>query len=836
MQLIARELDKLVIAQAGLLAQRRLARGVKLNYPEATALITNVLQEMIRDGKHSASELMSIGKHILGRRNVLPSVVSTLTVLQVEGTFVTGTHLVTVDQPISGEDGDIELALYGSFLPIPEQSLFPSYPESEYEPLKAPGAISPGEGRIVLNPGRKRTQLKVTNKGDRPIQVGSHFHFIESNPELDFDRIKAYGYHLDIPAGTSTRFEPGDTKTVNLTQISGLKTIKGGSSIATGTIDLSHTNAVLQRIKEEGFRHTPEEVLVDIQKLEPFTMDRLSYALMYGPTVGDSVRLGSTDLWVKIEKDYTAHGDECTFGGGKTLRDGIGQAAGRADDECADLVLVNALVIDWSGIFKADIGVKDGVIVGIGKAGNPDVMDEVNPALVIGSNTDIIAAEGKIITAGGIDTHVHFICPQQVEESISSGVTTMFGGGTGPSTASVAANCTPSKTYIRQMMQALDTLPVNFGVIGKGSDTGKPGLNDQCNAGVAGLKLHEDWGCTPSAIDSCLSVCEEHDIQCQIHSDSLNESGFVERTAAAFKGRTVHAYHIEGAGGGHAPDMISLVQHANVLPSSTNPTKPYTCNTVDEHLDMVMSCHHLSKNIPEDISFADSRIRAETIAAEDVLHDTGAISMMSSDSQAMGRCGEVILRTWNLAHKNKLERGPLPEDEDTGADNHRVKRYVSKYTINPALAQGISHLVGSVEVGKLADLVIWEPASFGTKPFQVLKKGFIASAQMGDPNASISTVQPIIARPMFAPLLPSSSVIFVSKAGMENGSVKSYGLKKQIEIVKNTRTVTKLDMKFNNATPKMEVDAEAFTVMADGVECKAEAATSVPLAHQCFIY
>ncbi|KAL4889572.1 hypothetical protein BDV59DRAFT_210257 [Aspergillus ambiguus] len=827
MQLIHRELDKLAIAQAGLLAQRRLARGVKLNCAEAT---------MMRDGEQTASELMSIGKHILGRRHVLPAVVATLTVLQVEGTFTTGTHLVTVDQPISSEDGDIALALYGSFLPIPQESCFPSYSESEYEVSRMPGAILPGEGKIELNAGRKRTQLSVTNKGDRPIQIGSHFHFIESNPELDFDRIKAYGYHLDIPAGTSTRFEPGDTKTVTLTQISGLKTIKGGSSIATGTIDLSHTNAVLRRLQEEGFRHTPEATIIDRQKIDPFKMDRLTYALMYGPTFGDSIRLGSTDLWVTIERDYTAHGDECTFGGGKTLRDGIGQAAGRSDDECADLVLVNALVIDWSGIFKADIGVKDGVIVGIGKAGNPDVMDGVNPALIVGSNTDIIAAEGKIITAGGIDTHVHYICPQQADEAISSGVTTMFGGGTGPTTASVAANCTPSKNYIRMMMQALDKLPVNYGVIGKGSDTGKPGLHDQCNAGVASLKLHEDWGCTPSAIDSCLSVCEQHDIQCQIHSDSLNESGFVERTAAAFKGRTVHAYHIEGAGGGHAPDMISLVQHANVLPSSTNPTKPYTCNTVDEHLDMVMSCHHLSKNIPEDISFAESRIRAETIAAEDILHDTGAISIMSSDSQAMGRCGEVVVRTWNLAHKNKVERGRLPEDEGSGADNHRVKRYISKYTINPALAQGISHVVGSVEVGKLADLVIWEPANFGTKPFQILKKGFIASSQMGDPNASISTVQPIIARPMFAALLPSCSLMFVSKAGLENGSVSSYNLKKQIEIVKNTRTVTKLDMKFNNATPKMEVDPERFTVVADGMECKAEAATSLPLTHQCFIY
>ncbi|KAL4801772.1 hypothetical protein BDV18DRAFT_69770 [Aspergillus unguis] len=836
MQLISRELDKLIISQAGSLAQKRLARGVRLNYAEATALLANVLQEMMRDGKHTVADLMSIGKHILGRRHVLPGVVALLTVIQVEGTFTTGTHLITVDQPISSQDGDIERALYGSFLPIPSPDLFPSYKEEAYNTMNMPGALDPGEGDVVLNPNRKRVKLKVTNRGDRAIQVGSHFHFIESNPELDFDRIKAYGYHLDIPSGMSSRFEPGETKSVTLTQISGLKTIKGGSSIATGTIDLSHTNRVLERLKEEGFRHTPEHDTDREDVIEPYRMDKLSYATMYGPTVGDLVRLGSTDLWVRVEKDYTAHGDECTFGGGKTLRDGIGQAAGRSDDECADLVITNALIIDWSGIYKADIGIKDSVIVGIGKAGNPDVMDGVNPALVIGSNTDIIAGEGKIVTAGGIDTHVHFICPQQADEALTSGITTMFGGGTGPSTATVAANCTPSKTYIRQMMQALDKLPVNYGVIGKGSDTGMPGLRDQCRAGVAGLKLHEDWGCTPSAIDSCLSVCEEFDIQCQIHSDSLNESGFVERTAAAFKGRTVHAYHIEGAGGGHAPDMISLVQHSNVLPSSTNPTKPYTWNTVDEHLDMVMSCHHLSKDIPEDIAFADSRIRNETIAAEDVLHDTGAISMMSSDSQAMGRCGEVILRAWNLAHKNKVERGRLPEDEGSGSDNHRVKRYISKYTINPALAQGISHVVGSVEVGKLADLVVWEPASFGTKPFIILKKGFIATAQMGDPNASISTVQPIITRPMFSQLVPSSSIMFVSKAGFESGSVESYNLQKHIEVVRNTRTITKHDMKFNNATPKMHVDPETFTVTADGEVCTAEAAKELPLAHQCFIY
>ncbi|OJJ82761.1 uncharacterized protein ASPGLDRAFT_36875 [Aspergillus glaucus CBS 516.65] len=837
MNLVPRELDKLIIAQTGLLAQHRLARGVKLNNTEATALLSHVLHELIRDGTRTVAQLMSLGKHILGRRHVLPSVVSQFQVLQVEGTFTTGTHLVTVDQPISSADGNIELALYGSFISPPSESIFPVYEDADYDPHLAPGAIVPADvGTIELNPGRKRTRVRVTNKGDRPIQVGSHFHFIETNPQLEFDRIKSYGYHLDIPSGTSARFEPGETKTVTLTQISGLQTIKGGSSVATGTIDMSHVNAVLRRLEEEGFRHVPEDPPSDHSVIRPYTMDRMSYAMMYGPTVGDKIRLGTTDLWVRVEKDYTAHGDECTFGGGKTLRDGIGQAAGRADDECADLIIVNALVIDWTGIYKADIGVKNGSIVAIGKAGNPDTMDGVNSNLIVGSNTDIIAAEGKIVTAGGIDTHVHFICPQQADESLAAGITTMFGGGTGASTATVAANCTPSKTYIRQMMQALDHLPVNYGVIGKGSDTGKPGLQDQCNAGAAGLKLHEDWGCTPSAIDTCISVCEEYDIQCQIHTDSLNESGFVERTAAAFKGRTVHAYHIEGAGGGHAPDMITLVQHTNILPSSTNPTKPYTCNTVDEHLDMVMSCHHLSKNIPEDIAFADSRIRAETIEAEDMLHDTGAISMMSSDSQAMGRCGEVILRTWNTAHKNKEQRGPLPEDEDTGADNHRIKRYVSKYTINPALAQGIGHMVGSVEVGKMADLAIWEPSNFGTKPFLVLKKGFIASAQMGDPNASISTVQPIITRKMFAPLNPTSSVLFVSRASVESGVIDSYDLKKQIEPVKNCRTVTKHDMKFNNATPHMEVDPELFTVVADGKQCKAGEVTSVPLGQQCFLF
>ena len=459
-------------------------------------------------------------------------------------------------------------------------------------------------------------------------------------------------------------------------------------------------------------------------------MTRTHYESMYGPTMGDTVRLGATDLWIKVEKDHTVFGDECTFGGGKTLREGMGQASGRRDAESLDTVITNALIIDWSGIIKADIGIKNGMIVGIGKAGNPDIMDGVDPAMIVGSCTDAIAGEGKIITAGGLDTHIHFICPQQAHEAVASGITTMLGGGTGPSTATNATTCTPGKAHLRQMLQACDQLPINFGITGKGNDSNSRALQEQCVAGAAGLKLHEDWGSTPAAIDTCLGVCDEYDVQCLIHTDTLNESGFVEQTIKAFKDRTIHTYHTEGAGGGHAPDIISVVEHSNVLPSSTNPTRPYTRNTLDEHLDMLMVCHHLSKNILEDVAFAESRIRAETIAAEDVLHDLGAISMMSSDSQAMGRCGEVILRTWHTAHKNKVQRGTLKEDEGTGADNYRVKRYISKYTINPAIAQGMSHMIGSVEVGKLADLVIWDPAKFGTKPTAVLKGGMISQMQM----------------------------------------------------------------------------------------------------------
>ncbi|KAI9885856.1 MAG: Urease [Watsoniomyces obsoletus] len=727
MRLVPRELDKLVVSQLGFLAQRRLARGVKLNHSEAV---------LIRDGNHSVADLMSIGKTMLGRRHVLPAVVSTLTELQVEGTFPTGTYLVTVHHPVCSDDGDLERALYGSFLPIPSQDMFELPPADAYEATKTPGAVVVVKGRVTLNEGRRRRRLKVTSKGDRPIQVGSHYHLVETNPQLDFDRVKAHGYRLDIPAGTSVRFEPGTTKTVTIVEIGGDQIIHGGNNIAEGRIVDITPEQITRRLHEAGFAHTPEDPQSDPVHIDMYSMDREAYATMFGPTTGDLIRLASTDLWIQVEKDMTVYGDECKFGGGKTLREGMGQMSGRKGSDSLDAVITNALIVDHSGIFKADIGIKDGFIKAIGKTGNPEVMNGVHPLMVVGSGTDVIAGEGKIVTAGGIDTHIHYICPQQAYEAIASGITTMLGGGTGPSAGSCATTCTPSSNYIRQMLQACDELPLNFAITGKGNDSHRGPLIEQVEAGVAGLKLHEDWGSTPAAIDTCLSVCDDYDVQCLIHTDTLNESGFVEETIKAFKGRAIHTYHTEGAGGGHAPDIISVVEHPNVLPSSTNPTRPYTRNTLDEHLDMLMVCHHLSKNIPEDVAFAESRIRAETIAAEDVLHDLGAISMMSSDSQAMGRCGEVILRTWNTAHKNKLQRGRLKEDEGTSADNFRVKRYISKYTINPAIAQGMSHVLGSLEEGKLADLVMWDPAWFGTKPAMVLKSGMISYAQMGDPNAS----------------------------------------------------------------------------------------------------
>ena len=570
------------------------------------------------------------------------------------------------------------------------------------------------------------------------------------------------------------------------------------------------------------------------------TINRRAYAEMYGPTTGDRVRLADTGLVIEVERDFTllagGYGEEVKFGGGKTIRDGMAQSQRTRAEGAVDTVLTNALIIDHWGIVKADIGLKDGRIVAIGKAGNPDVQPGVD--IVIGAGTEIISCEGHIVTAGGIDSHIHFICPQQVDEALASGITTMLGGGTGPATGTFATTCTPGPWHIERMLQAADGLPMNIGFLGKGNASQPAPLLEQINAGVIGLKLHEDWGTTPSAISNCLDVAEETDTQVAIHSDTLNESGFVEDTIAATKGRTLCAFHTEGAGGGHAPDIIRVVGEANFLPSSTNPTMPYTVNTLDEHVDMLMVCHHLDASIPEDLAFAESRIRRETIAAEDILHDMGAISIMSSDSQAMGRVGEVIIRTWQTADKMKLQRGALPDDSSRN-DNFRVKRYVAKYTINPAIAHGISHIVGSLEVGKWADLVIWKPAFFGVKPALVLKGGSIALAAMGDPNASIPTPQPVHYRPQFGALggaLAKGSLTFVSQAAQAAGVAQQYGLAKTTVAVQQCRSVTKASMVHNSHLPVMDIDHQRYTVRADGVLLTCEPATRLPMAQRYFLF
>jgi urease subunit alpha len=567
-------------------------------------------------------------------------------------------------------------------------------------------------------------------------------------------------------------------------------------------------------------------------------MNRRHYADMFGPTAGDKVRLGDTSLILEVEKDFTVYGDECKFGGGKVIREGMGQAAGVGAKDALDCVITNALVVDCTGIYKADIGIKDGLIAGIGKAGNPDVMAGVTKKMIVGVTTEIIAGEGLILTAGGFDAHIHFICPQQAHEAIAAGLTTMVGGGTGPAVGTCATTCTPAPFYFRAMLQAVDSLPLNFGFTGKGNTAMPAGLADQILAGAVGLKLHEDWGTTPAAIDCCLGVADDHDIQVTIHTDTLNESTFVEGTIAAFKGRTIHTYHSEGAGGGHAPDIIRICGEPNVLPSSTNPTRPYTVNTIDEHLDMLMVCHHLDPNLPEDVAFAESRIRGETIAAEDILHDLGAISMMSSDSQAMGRIGEVITRTWQTADKMKQQRGRLPGEKGDN-DNLRIKRYLSKYTINPAIAHGMSHVIGSIKAGKLADLVLWKPSMFGAKPEMVIKGGVIAWAQMGDPNASIPTPQPVIMRPMFGAFsraVGGTSVAFVSQLCKTRGVAKGYGLTKRIEAVKRCRKISKCDLKWNDALPRITVDPETYEVHADGELLTCEPATVLPLAQRYFLF
>ncbi|AJW45654.1 MULTISPECIES: urease subunit alpha [Ralstonia] len=568
-------------------------------------------------------------------------------------------------------------------------------------------------------------------------------------------------------------------------------------------------------------------------------INRRAYAEMFGPTTGDRVRLADTELIVEVERDFTLYGEEVKFGGGKVIRDGMGQSQ-RESKDCADTVITNALIIDHWGIVKADIGLKHGRISAIGKAGNPDIQPGVT--IVIGPGTEIIAGEGMIVTAGGVDSHIHFICPQQIDEALNSGVTTMIGGGTGPATGTYATTCTPGPWYMQRMLQAADAYPMNIGFLGKGNGSLPGALREQIDAGAIGLKLHEDWGSTPAAIDCCLGVADDTDTQVAIHTDTLNESGFVEATVAAFKGRTIHTYHTEGAGGGHAPDIIRVCGESNVLPSSTNPTRPFTVNTLDEHLDMLMVCHHLDASIAEDIAFAESRIRRETIAAEDILHDLGAFSMISSDSQAMGRVGEVVLRTWQTAHKMKVQRGKLagdPNDARGGHDNFRVKRYVAKYTINPALTHGIAHEVGSVEVGKWADLVLWKPAFFGVKPSLILKGGMIASAAMGDANASIPTPQPVHYRPMFGSAggaLGRTSLTFLSQSAAAAGVAEQYGLAKTTAVVKGTRTVSKADMIHNDWRPDITVDPETYQVVADGTVLTCEPAEVLPMAQRYFLF
>ncbi|KAJ6430311.1 hypothetical protein OIU84_021670 [Salix udensis] len=788
MKLIPREVDKLGLHNAGFLAQKRLARGHKLNYPEAVALIASQILEFVRDGDKSVAELMDIGKQLLGRRQVLPAVPHILDTVQVEGTFPDGTKLITVHNAIASENGNLELALQGSFLPVPSLDKFPAIEDNEI-----PGAIIFGDGNVTINLGRKAVTLKVINSGDRPIQVGSHYHFVETNRSLLFDRRKAHGMRLNIPAGTAIRFEPGESKSVMLVSIGGKKVIRGGNGIVDGPVDHENCTDIMGNIGRRKFGNLEEENASEgvIGEGSAFnnTISREAYANMYGPTAGDKIRLGDTNLYAEIERDFAFYGDECVFGGGKVIRDGMGQSCGHQPADSLDTVITNAVVIDYSGIYKADIGIKDYLIRAIGKSGNPDVMN-VYSDMTIGVNT----------------------------EAISSGVTTLVGGGTGPADGTRATTCTPAPSHMKLMLQSTDGLPLNFGFTGKGNASKPEELHKIIRAGAMGLKLHEDWGTTPAAIDNCLNVAEEYDIQANIHTDTLNESGFVEDTIAAFKGRTIHTYHSEGAGGGHAPDIIKVCGVKNVLPSSTNPTRPYTSNTIDEHLDMLMVCHHLDKDIPEDVAFAESRIRAETIAAEDILHDMGAISIISSDSQAMGRIGEVICRTWQTAHKMKSQRGLIgPDGSDN--DNFRIKRYIAKYTINPAIANGFAEFVGSVEVGKLADLVLWKPSFFGVKPEMVIKGGAIAWANMGDPNASIPTPEPVISRPMFGAFGKAGSthsVAFVSKDAADNGIKAEYGLDKRVEAVGGVRKLTKLDMKLNDALPNITVDPETYTVTADG--------------------
>ncbi|XP_077510313.1 urease subunit alpha-like isoform X1 [Amblyomma americanum] len=846
MRLTPKEVEGLQVHQAGVLAQKRLARGLRLNHPEAVALIACQIQEFARDG-HCVADVTEKGGQLLGRNQVLPGVPEMVPEMTVEATFTDGTKLVCLHFPICRRNGDLKWALHGSFLPVPDVSIFEKrkpdvlsrvapmpLEDIDHETIQhlssVPGKILPleQESDIVINEGRPVFSLRVVNTSDRPVQVGSHYPFIEANKYLVFDREKAYGMRLNVPAGMSIRFEPGDARTVPLVEISGSKVVRGGNNLCDGQVTNKNLPQVMERVQARGFGHKKQE---QVYPSKPYKISRADYIASYGPTVGDRVKLGDTCLVIEVEKDYTIYGDEVKFGGGKVIRDGMGQAAGRNADEVLDIVITNALILDaLLGVVKADIGIKGNEIVGIGKAGNPDIMAGVHPNLIIGCSTEVVAGEGLIVTAGAIDTHVHFVCPQLVEQAIAGGITTLIGGGSGPAEGSRATTCTPGAESIRNMILSTDSMPVNFGFTGKGNTSYTQGLApelvSQIEAGAMGLKLHEDWACTPAAIDACLQVADFYDIQALIHTDTLNEGGCLEQTVEAFDGRTIHAYHAEGAGGGHAPDIISICGEPNVLPSSTNPTRPYTRNTIEEALDMLIICHHLDRNVKEDLAFAESRIRAETIAAEDVLHDIGAISIYTSDALAMGRIGEVVSRTWQTADKMKIFRGKLKEDCPNN-DNFRVLRYLAKYTINPALAHGIDYYVGSVTPGKIADLVLWTPSLFGAKPEIVMKGGQIISAQMGMANASIPTAEPICLRDMYGARALSvgrNSAVFVSKVSVEKGIVLEYGIRKMILPVSGSRKLKKADFVHNNLTPKLLVNPETYVVewvrIEDGEEVK----------------
>ncbi len=695
------------------------------------------------------------------------------------------------------------------------------------------GEYIPTDGKIIANKGKKTIKLKVSNTGDRPIQVGSHTHFSEANKALEFDREKSLGFHLNVPSGTSVRFEPGEAKHVEVVEFGGTKTIFGFSGLVSGDLESKKEEAI-KNINENNFKNISENIKDESNSLE---IPRNRYVELFGPTVGDKVRLGDTELVIEIEKDLIKYGDELVFGGGKSARDGLGQASGVLREESADLVITNAMIIDpILGIIKADIGIKDGKILGVGNAGNPNVMDDID--IVVSSNTEIISGEHTICTPGTIDSHIHFISPQQAIDAICNGITTMIGGGTGPADGTNATTCTPGEWNIHKMIEAVEEYPLNFGFLCKGNDSREEALLEQVKAGACGLKLHEDWGTTPATINSALNVADKTDTQVAIHTDTLNECGYVDDTIKAIAGRAIHTYHTEGAGGGHAPDIMKIAGEANILPSSTNPTRPYTVNTLQEHLDMMMVCHHLNPSVPEDVSFAESRIRAETIAAEDVLHDIGAISMMSSDSQAMGRIGEVTTRNWQTADKMRKMKGGLPE-ETGDSDNLRVKRYIAKITINPAITHGISTYVGSLEPGKIADIVVWTPQFFGIKPKLIIKGGFIAYALMGDPNASIPTTEPVYYRPMFGALgkaKQTTSVTFTSQLALDNKLEEKLKIQKRLVAVKNCRNIGKKDMLYNDKTPKIEVDPETYEVKVDGEIATVDPAEKLSLARLYSLY